>query len=350
MKSVHTSIGTLVLSLLTLLVLFPSCGKQKELQQETPPPTVKAPETPQQPAAADVTLASINNKPLLTKQEFEQYLNQIDEAQPGIKEWITHEPTMEQSFLNSIVDQKLIKDHWIKDKGIDKTPEYQNLLKQFMEMGTMQIANQKFEESVMKDFKVTDAEVKKYYNENKKRFVKTPGGVKAQEVVFGDERAANDFLAKAKVAGANFKELAKQAGKEVNDLGIVTRETMGVDPALKSKLLKVTKVPSIDLIKVDKEFHVVNSTDKTAEEYQTLDEAQELIKQMITYEKAPAMVQEKKQDLRKQYKVDINEEYFQEKAKALEKEMADTAEVDEGDETLIEKATDLMEQVLPPSA
>lgn len=73
--------------------------------------------------------------------------------------------------------------------------------------------------------KVTDEEIARYYEANRAQFT-TPERRAVQQVVFPD-RATADAAAQAIASGRSLADAAKQAGREVADLGTIDRAALG---------------------------------------------------------------------------------------------------------------------------
>lgn len=73
--------------------------------------------------------------------------------------------------------------------------------------------------------KVTDAEVKKVYDEYVANF-KSEKEIKAKHILVDDEKLAEEIIAKLNKKSAKFDDLAKQYSKDQADLGYFTAEAM----------------------------------------------------------------------------------------------------------------------------
>lgn len=307
MKSSSHLISGFFTGFCAILLLFPGCSPSvSEEKKENSKKEISSTDS------QDIILATIDGKPLLTYQEFQSFIDRIDDAQPGVKSKLAEQPQLEGQIFNGLVDQKIVE-HWLDVSGISQSKEYQDTKQQCIELCMMQLAQQKFEESVIKEFEASESDARDYYEKNKKQFIKKQGGVKAKEVTFSDETAAKEFLSKAKAAPKNFDSLAQEAGKTVIDLGTVNKENKALDKAITSKLTTITKVPSIDLVKVGNEYHVINSTKKLDDEYEKFDEIKSIVKQIVDFDVIPQKMQDKMQKLKKDYKLTINKDYFSEK-------------------------------------
>ncbi len=325
MKNINSSTRISMLGILASIALLPGCGPESEDKNKSDIAAVEE-TTPEEATSADDIIASIDGKPLMIKQDFDTFIDQLEAAQPGSKMYLMQDPNAEESLINTLIDNKLLTEYWIKDEGIFDTPEYQKELEQYVKMCTMQLAQQKFEKKIIKDLKFDKAQAHKYYDKYKQYFLKESGGMQAQEVTFSDEKAAMEFLKKAKAPGANFATLAKEAEKEVTDLGTITDESTNVDDKIIKRVSKIAKAPAFDLIKVDDTFHIVNSTKKINADYHSLEDVQDSLKEMMMEEEGPQLINKKKEELRKKYNVEINEDFFKGKEGNMEQMLAALAQ------------------------
>lgn len=326
MKTINNTKKISLLSILTSIALLPGCGTEqdnKKKRNETAPIEETAPE---ESTSTNDVIASINGKPFMIQKDFDIFVDQLEAAQPGSKMYIMQDPNAEENIINSLIDNKILTEYWVKDEGIFDTPEYQKELEEYVKMCTMQLAQQKFEKQIIKDIKFDKAKAKKYYDKYKQYFLKETGGMQAQEVTFSDEQQAMEFLKKVKTPGADFTKLAKETGKEVIDLGTINNESTNIDDKIVKRISKIAKAPAFDLIKVDDTFHVINSTKKLETNYHVFDDVQDTLKEMMIQEEAPQLVSKKKEELRKKYKVEINEDFFKGKEANMDQMLAALAQ------------------------
>jgi peptidyl-prolyl cis-trans isomerase D len=139
---------------------------------------------------------------------------------------------------------------------------------------------------------VDDAEVTKFYEENKKDKFKTPETRKASHILItvkpGDaaqkaaaKAQAEALLAEVRAAPAKFAELAKTRSQDVvskdlgGDLGQIDKES--VDPQLYGPMLKLKQGEISDLVETSFGFHIITVTSLVPESFKSLDEAKPMI-------------------------------------------------------------------------
>lgn len=126
----------------------------------------------------------------------------------------------------------------------------ENDLKETMKVGMLQ------EKAAMKDIKVTDKELKDYYNNYKP-------DIKARHILVADEATANEVKQKLD-AGGNFEELAKQYSKDTataqngGDLGWFGTGKMDPDFEKAAFALKVNDISAP--VKSQYGYHIIQKT------------------------------------------------------------------------------------------
>jgi len=137
--------------------------------------------------------------------------------------------------------------------------------------------------------KVSDADVKKFYNDNKKAKFTYPDSVKASHILIKDKTKAQEVLAKAKAPNADFAALAKQysedtgSAKNGGDLGFFTKDQMVKPFSDKAFSLKPDTVS--DLVQTEFGYHIIKVTDRKKAGVMPLNEAKVEIKTFLENEK-----------------------------------------------------------------
>ncbi|MFA5306590.1 MAG: peptidyl-prolyl cis-trans isomerase [Candidatus Babeliales bacterium] len=265
-----------------------------------------------------ITLCSINGESAVTEGEYKNNLHQMLQSNPYFKgasaESLPNE--LKRRFLEQLAMQSVIEKFSDKN-GIENDPEFIKIFNELKDQVKRSIKVQLFEKRIYDGIKVADADITKYYNDNKERFVKVAGGVLAMGSRFDSEAQANAFLAQAKHNIEGFEKLAKadKAGK-FRDFGRVSKEARGgfqmeVVPApVKETVLGLTKLPSVEKIKVGKEFWVVKAWDKKDTVIFGVDEVKTHIEAMLKNNQFKDVIEKRMEELKKEMKVVINEDYF----------------------------------------
>lgn len=160
---------------------------------------------------------------------------------------------------------------------------------------------------LVKDSKITEDEIKKYYESNKARFV-DQAAVRASHILFdqADKSTAESVLAEIR-KGADFAALAKKYSKDVataasgGDLGWPTTPYV---PEFQTALdaLKLGEVSG--LVKTQYGWHIIKVTDKRAERQRPLDEVRDEIEELISQQRKADAYRKFLDDLRKSAEIE----------------------------------------------
>jgi len=155
--------------------------------------------------------------------------------------------------------------------------------------------------------RVTDADVKEYYEKNKARYSQK-AAKKSSHILVRDEATAQQVLAKVQ-AGGDFAALAKQYSADAGsaskggDLGWPTQPYL---PEYEAALAKLSKGQTTTaLVKSSEGYHIIRVTDERPAKQKTLAEATDEIKQAIAQERRANAYQDYLSQLRKDAKIEI---------------------------------------------
>lgn len=158
-------------------------------------------------------VAAVVNGEKITVAEIKDTYNQ----NPAIKEKVPFNEFYGKA-LDVYVNGKLLYQEAVK-AGVENTPEY----KKQLALAKEELARKVYLEQQVKD-KVSDAEVKKVYEDYKKNF-KDGKEIKAKHILVDSDAKAKEVIAKLN-KGGNFDKLAKEYSKEPADLGYFTKDVM----------------------------------------------------------------------------------------------------------------------------
>ena len=256
-------------------------------------------------------IASIGGKPFLTEKAFEQEFQALLEKNPQLKQLAAMIPDIDEKILEGCVAQRIINYH-INQKGIDETPEYQQDLQELVEQAKTNLNGTYF--TKLYPVQVTDAEVEKYYKENRDsipELVVSRGGVQVKGVSFDSEAKAKEFLEKAKGKADQLESLAQAAelGDKFRDFKLVNNESIGVDKAVTTKALGIKKFPTVELVKgADKTVWVIAALSKEEPKYHPFDQVKEPLKEVVMREKQMKALENAVATLKDEYKIEIDQE------------------------------------------
>lgn len=218
-------------------------------------------------AAGVVGLAACNSGGAVVKTEAGNVTK--DELYDAMKERIG-----EQVLQQVVLDKVLSKEYKVDKKDIDKqVDEYkdqygaqfqfflmQNQFKDEEDFRESLRLNQLLNQAAVKDIKVTEDEVKEYYDTKEL-------DIKARHILVEDEKTAKEVKTKLD-EGGDFAELANEystdtaANQQGGDLGTVTRDDPNMDEDFKVAAFKLKKDEISAPIKTQFGWHIIQVTDK----------------------------------------------------------------------------------------
>lgn len=203
------------------------------------------------------------------------YINDLKQSyadHPQIKDRVSFEEFYAKT-LDVFVNSKLVYQA-AKAAKIEDTPEYQRQLVTAKE----DLARKLYLEKMV-DEKVTDAEIKKLYDEYTSKF-ESQKEVKAKHILVDTEAKAKDVIAKLK-KGGDFVKLAQEYSKDQVDLGYFTKEVMVPEfsnAAFAMNKGEYSKTP----VKTEFGYHVILVEDVRASKPLELKDVEPQLKNMVT--------------------------------------------------------------------
>jgi len=237
-------------------------------------------------------------------------------------------PEGRKEMLDTMVIRELILQQASKD-GLDKSAEIEDKLK---DLKKRLIVESFLKKKVETESQVTDADLQKFYEQNKEKF-KTGEQIRASHILVKNEKDAKDILDKIK-AGGNFEELAKKnsvdsSAAKGGDLGWFGKGSMV--PVFEKAALALKEGQVSDVVKSDFGFHIIKLTGKRAAGLRPLEEVKDQIKGAIMPTKQQEVFQKIKEELKKTAKITVKEDVLKgmgskkEEGKADEKKPAEPA-------------------------
>lgn len=279
------------------------------------------------PIAADdasTVIVSIDGKPVITEKRLQQIIEELVEMQPQYKVMLQmmDRKQLEQNIVDGLVKQEII-DHYIAVNNLQDTPEYQAKMDRVMKMAKQMVNAEQFTKNIKVN--IGDSEVKEFYEKNKDvmpQLLISRGGVNAVGVEFDSEADAQAFLAKAKAEfGGDLKKAADKLAKSdrFKDFKLVNSQSVGIDPTLRQKISAIAKAPTTEVVKLSKDkVWVIKATEKEDAKYRPLEQIKDDLKAFLEKEKLQERINEEIEKLHKNYKVEMNTEYFKPEEKEAE--------------------------------
>jgi len=212
--------------------------------------------------------------------------------------------TQQKQVIQQLVEKKLLTKKALKS-GVKSTKAYKDAIKKIEK----EIALEIWMQEQFKKIKISDAQIKDFYNKNKSKF-KQPAQFKARHILVKTSSEAKDIIKTLNKAGnklAKFKELAKTkstgpSGPNGGDLGWFDSKRMVPEFANATKSLKkgtYTKVP----VKTQFGYHIIYLEDKKPASTVSLKQATPKIKQILTQDTFRKNIKKIADDMRKTSKI-----------------------------------------------
>jgi peptidyl-prolyl cis-trans isomerase C len=252
------------------------------------------------PAKKGEKVAEVNGG-VITTGDFESevenlppYLRPMAETAEGKKE-----------LLDTMIVREIIMQQ-AKKEGLDKSPA---VAAKMEELKARVIVEAFLKKKIEEQAGISDADLKKFYDENKDKF-KSGEQVRASHILVKEEGAAQAILADIK-KGGNFEELAKKhsidaAAAKGGDLGWFGQGSM--IPAFEKVAFAMKEGEISGLVKSQYGYHIIKLTGKRAAGIRSFEESKELIRAKLLPEKQQEIFAKLKDDLKKNAKFTINEE------------------------------------------
>ncbi len=271
----------IAIGLILTVALF-SCSK-KEAEQKGP------------------FLAKVGNV-TITQADYDREFQSLPEyAQP-----LFADEQGKEKFLNEIINKEMLHQEALK-KGLDKTDDYKKKLEEFKKLT---LVTELFEKEIMVHAKVSDQEVKDYYDKHKEEFTVTTQ-IKASHILVRTEDEAKKVLERLK-KNEKFGDIAKAvsidpgSAKSGGDLGYFSKGQMVPEFENAAASLKVGEVSAP--VKTQFGWHIIKVTDKKNGDAIEFEKIRDMISQRLSGEKQKEAFEQYLAELKKNYKVEINKE------------------------------------------
>ncbi|MFH0898425.1 MAG: hypothetical protein V1855_02510 [bacterium] len=306
--------------LVTTLAIVPGCKfltdlfKKKEGEKTTVEEGKKGP-----------ILLSINGKTVIWESDFKKSLNQMLQANPYFRgAGINALPmSIKKKFFEELTKQELILRD-AEQQGVEGNQEFIKAYEELKALAKRSLIIQFYEKGIFDHIDVSESEKTQHFQENKDRFVKTPGGILASGAKFSSEKAADKMVSKVESKKLDeedflkeFDALAKdEKDAKFKNFGRVTEKAQGfgdTTPApIREAVFALQTLPAVEKVKVGKEIWVVAATDKKDPVFFEKEEIDSQLTNMLKNNKFREQLDKKIKDLQASTKIEVNETYFEE--------------------------------------
>ncbi|HNQ62567.1 MAG TPA: peptidyl-prolyl cis-trans isomerase [Syntrophorhabdaceae bacterium] len=251
-------------------------------------------------------LVTINNDKM-TLQEFNKELDRI----PVNMKMHVATQSGKKNYLDKLIVKKLLLKEAEKEK-IDSDKEFQERL---TDIRDQLIIESLLKKKITADAKITDEDVKGYYDKNKENF-KREREINTRHILLKTEEEAKQVQARLN-KGEDFVELAK--GYSIDPNAVATGGEIGFHPKgslvpeYESAAFKLKKVgEKSGIVQTKFGYHIIRLEGVKPPSYVPVDEVKDFIRQKILQEKQSELLEKYIDNLKKSAKITINEELLKE--------------------------------------
>jgi len=237
---------------------------------------------------------------VITKDDVEKELK----ALPSQIQNMFQGPEGAGKFVDELVKREMLYQE-AKKKGLDNTPEYKKKVDDFKKIT---LIGSLLEKEVEEKSKVTDNDIKTYYDAHKSELTMN-NQIKASHILVKTEDEAKKISDQLK-KGGDFAKLAKEksidpgSAKNGGDLGFFSKGQMVPEFEKIAFNLKVGQIS--EPVKTQFGYHIIKVTGRKEGQIVELDKVKNLLTQRVTAEKQKEVFDSYMNSLKGSYKVDIN--------------------------------------------
>lgn len=248
----------------------------------------------------DVKVLATVNGTNITSADFDREVKALPEYIRGMADT----PQGRKEMIDTLVMRELILQQAIKE-GLDKGAEIEEKL---AELKKRIIVDTYLKKKVETDAKISDDDLKKFYEQNKDKF-KAGEQVKASHILVKSEQEAKEILAQLK-QGAKFEDLAKaksvdSSASKGGDLGWFGKGNMV--PAFEKAAFGLKEGELSGIVKSDFGYHIIKLTGKRPAGTRSFEEVKDQIKAALMPSKQQQVFMQLKEDLKKGAKIELKE-------------------------------------------
>lgn len=259
-------------------------------------------------------LVTMKGRPVITTDTLAVEKEKFLKANPQIRQALgfMDPKAFDRNLLEGLIGQK-IADEYVVSQKINQSAAYKAELKDLCESMERMLNAKYFSEK--KTVTVPESDVRAFYDSNRDKLrgvMTSAGGVMAAGIEFNDGASARAFAARAKSAPGGFKKVAQDdnLNAQIKDFKLVNSQSMGMDEQLRDKITNAKTVPGIEIFDVNGKFWVVHMTTKEEPKYIPYEQVKDKLKQELEQNKRVEIFEKEINDLRKEYAVEVNEDYF----------------------------------------
>ncbi len=246
-------------------------------------------------------LAKVGNTKI-TLEDFDREF----QALPQYAQQMFQDPSGKEKVLDDLISKELLYQEAVK-RGLDNSPDFKKKLDDFRKSV---LAQEVLEKEILSKGKVSDQEVKDYYDKHKEEFT-TVSQLRASHILVKTPDEAEKVMARLK-KGEKFEDVAravsidKNTAKQGGDLGYFSRGQMAPEFEKAAASLKVGEISNP--VKTQFGYHIIKVTARKAGPVVEFERVKDLISQKLSGERQREAFEKYIAELKKTYKVEINKD------------------------------------------
>lgn len=252
------------------------------------------------PAPDEKVLAKVSNR-VITLKDLNTKIAKVPTYYQGVVE------KNKKRYLDESIIEMLFYEEAIR-RGIDKDKETREVINE----AKKKIIIAKFiKEEVEDRIKVSEKEMKLYYDEHKDDF-KSPQLWRASHILVGTEQEAKDIRARL-AKGENFEDLARQYSTDATASrgGDVGYFRMGqLVPEFENACARLNVGETGDILRTQFGYHIIKVTDKKEPTVEDFDKVKQAVESELKRRKRAELFDKLVMDLKKKYGVQIEEDVY----------------------------------------
>ncbi|MBM4136999.1 MAG: peptidylprolyl isomerase [Nitrospira sp.] len=211
-----------------------------------------------------------------------------------------------ERFLDELVKKEVLYQEAVK-KNLNKDAEYLKKVEDFKKITLVSLL---LEKEIEDKAKVTDQEVKDYYDKNKADFAPI-NQIRASHILLKTEAEAKKVFERLK-KGEDFAQIAKKSSidpgsaKKGGDLGYISKGQMVRE--FEAAALKLKQGEISEPVKTQFGYHIIKVTDKKMGNVIDFEQVKDLLSQRLSAKKQKEVFDSYMEGLKKSYKVEINKD------------------------------------------
>ena len=211
-----------------------------------------------------------------------------------------------EKFLGEVIKKEILYQEALKE-GLDKDPEF---IRKIEDAKKMALISDLLEKEIMSKVRVTDKEVRDYYDQHQNEFT-TTSRIRASHILVKTEAEAEKVLERLK-RGEKFENIAREvsidseSARNGGDIGYFSRGQIVPEFEKAAESMKIGEISGP--VRTRFGYHIIKITDKKTGPVAEFDRVKDIIQQKLAGEKQKDAFDSYLAALTKKYKVVINKE------------------------------------------